>query len=320
MKRGVLACIGCTALLLGGCGSAGQASVTNTSSSSHAEERARLPFLSPRIFAKNPNDIIINMQPLRKKLQDYVAKIDDPIGLYFEYLPSNSPIGVHRSTPFIAASLLKLPVVIKIYQMKNEGALHLDDPVTLQDGDKDPGFGSLWQKPAGTTFTIRDMISEMLIHSDNTALRVMTRVLTSIRPSFLNEVFDNLDLPKEFEGDAVVVSPENYTSILRSLYFASSLPKDDAQEILTLMTQSVFSNKLPAGVPKNIPVAHKVGMYEGKGNVTFSDCGIIYLPKRPYSLCIMTQTDDVDATTYMKDISKMIYDFISTAPAAGPQS
>src|SRR5581483_1223025 len=98
---------------------------------------------------------------------------------------------------FIAASLLKVPLAIKIYELKNEGRFSLNDTVTIEPSDLDKKFGTLWQKGAGTKLTIREAVEHMVQESDDTAVHVLTRKIESARPSAMDEVFDDLDIPKE---------------------------------------------------------------------------------------------------------------------------
>ena len=272
-----------------------------------------LPYLSKRIFLPDPNDTIIDLMPLRKEMAAYAETIPEPFGLHFEYLPSGSSIGINDRASFIEASLLKVPVTIKLYQLKNEGLLSLNDVVRLEEEDMDPTFGALWQRGVGAELTVRELVHLMLQDSDNTALQMLGRKMASVRPGFVNEIFDNLDIPKESGEHGVVISAKSYTSILRSLYLSAALPKKDANEILGILTETSFSDMLPAGLPADVPVAHKVGIYQKENFFTYGDCGIVFIPRRPYSLCIFVHGSQEHAKRYMKDFSRMAYEFISRA-------
>lgn len=276
---------------------------------------ATMPYLSKRVFQPDPNDTIIDLMSLRTKMRTYAKAIPEPIGLYFEYLPSGASIGIHDTTPFVEASLLKVPVAIKAYQLKNEGLLSFDETMRMEQADIDRNFGTLWQRGVGTEITVREVLRLMLQESDNTATLMLGRKLSSVRPGYVNQVFDNLDIPKEIGTEGIEVSAKNYTSVLRSLYLASSLPKADAQDLLALLTKTKFSDKLPAGVPADVPVAHKVGIFEKEGFTTYSDCGIVYLPKRPYTLCVFVHAPEKKATRSIREFSRMAYDFISQTKA-----
>jgi hypothetical protein len=56
--------------------------------------------------------------------------------------------------------------------------------------------------------------------------------------------------------------------------------------------------------------SHKFGerKFLDSGETQFHDCGIVYLPKKPYLLCIMTRGTDLNkATKVIKNISQAVY-------------
>jgi hypothetical protein len=75
---------------------------------------------------------------------------------------------------------------------------------------------------------------------------------------------------------------------------------------------------LVAGVPQNVPIAHKYGTYEFEENVNgrkvlaeqLHDCGIVYHVEKPYVFCFMTKGKDVE-TLYriISHVSKLVYDY-----------
>ncbi len=267
-------------------------------------------FLSPRIFIENRNDIILNFVDLRKQLREYGAK-HPGLGIYFEYLPSGISAGVNEKQNYFLASLLKTPMVMAVYKQIENKEWSKSDVLTIQPQDLDPFFGDLYKKGAGTRLTLEEAIGLALVQSDNTA---KSALFAHLPDKALDEVFDYLDIPKELDGVLPVVTPKNYSSILRSLYLSSYLDKSSSNEILTYLTQTPFSDKLVAPIPKEVRVAHKIGVYD-EGNPeksVYTDCGIVYVPKRPYILCLMDRDIEKNATTHMIDVSKMVYTYVSS--------
>ena len=271
---------------------------------------AQYPYLSKRIFNENQNDILINFTPLRQAMRDYVSKQNGNIGVYFEYLPSGTSVGVNDQLEVKIASLVKIPVIMAAYKAAEDGKLDLNKTMTIDQNDLDKSFGDLWKRGAGAQVTVNEAINLMLTKSDNTA----TRVLTDELPEFaIENVFDSLDLPKERQEGFAVISPKSYTSILRSLYLSSYIQREHSNSILNALTKTDFTDKLPAGVPSEVPVAHKIGVYDQDSeHPVYSDCGVIYVPSRPYSLCIMTK--DLNENTsrqHMQMLSKMVYGYVA---------
>ncbi len=271
---------------------------------------AAFDFLSPRIFLENQNEIIVNFVKLRQDMRDY-AENKPGLGIYFEYLPSGISSGINEKQSYVLASLLKTPMVMAVYKQIESGAWKKDDVLTIEPENLDAHFGEVYKRGAGAKITLNEAIHETLINSDNTAKSV---IFSHLHEGALEDIFDYLDIPKELEGVLPVVTPKNYSSILRSLYLSSYLEKESSNEILELLTQTPFDDKLAAPIPKEVKVAHKIGVYErdNPDQSVFTDCGIIFVPKRPYILCLMDRDSETNARIHMSEVSKLVYSYVST--------
>jgi beta-lactamase class A len=270
------------------------------------------PFISKRIFVENQNDILVNFVNLRKQLYEYVDSQPNKTSIYFEYLPSGVSIGVNEKDSYLLASLLKVPIVMAVYKEVSLGNLDHNQAIVIKEEYLNDLFGDLWKKGAGTHLTLDEAIDLVLADSDNTAKNAL---LAQIPISRLEEVFDYLDIPKEGQEEGPVVTAKNYSSILRSLYLASYLPKEESNQILEKMTHAKHKDKLVAGVPAHIKVAHKIGTYDNGQNKEkniYTDCGIVYAPLRPYILCLMTESDDATAAKNFSTISKLVYEYVTS--------
>lgn len=272
---------------------------------------AVLPFLAPRIFAENQNDVIINFIDLRTRLREYTQKIPKRMGIYFEYLPSGTSIGINEKEEFELASLLKVPIAMAAMDQIRAGTMAPSTILTLEKSHLDPYYGELWQEGPGHKLPLEKAIEIMIIQSDNTAARVISE---NIPDGVTEKIFDLLDIPKVQKGMALVVTPKNYSSILRSLYLASILPKIESNQLLSLLSRTDFRDRIQAGVPNSVPVAHKIGIHTSpdESKSIFTDCGIVYIPKRPYILCIMIEGQEAQVLNYMTDISRIIYTYVSS--------
>lgn len=255
---------------------------------------------------ESQNDFLIHFVPLRNAMNEYVAKQKEEIGVYFEYLPTGTSIGVNDRLEVRFASLIKIPVVMAAYKQIEQGNLSLHNSIIIQEENIHKGFGTLWKKGAGTTITIDEAIRLSLVESDNTALRAITSQLPL---GAIEDVFNNLDITVDSGDGYPIISPKNYSSILRSLYLSSYLDRKDSYAILEYLTKTPFADMIDAGVPDTITVAHKIGVFDPLG--IFSDCGIVYVPNRPYIICVMVKADQTTATNHMQILSKMIYGFVS---------
>jgi beta-lactamase class A len=266
------------------------------------------PLLSKRILADFPQDILINFLPLRSKLQQTTKPYGDSFALYFEYLPTGTSIGINEKSEFIAASLFKLPIVMAYYRHKERLKDEHDPTVVLSSDMLDSRFGDLWQKGEGYSINLGDAVELALKESDNTAVRALVPELSK---TDFDSVYEGLDIDLKINNDGAVMTAKHYGSILKALYFSAVLTKDHSQEILDYLTDTKFTDKLPAGIPEGVPVAHKIGVIEEPEYEAYMDCGIVYVPRRPYLLCMISKSDNQTARERMKLISKTIYEHVS---------
>lgn len=271
----------------------------------------KYPLLSKRIFTESPNDIILNFIPLRQALNEYVSEQNGNVGVYFEYLPSGISIGVNDREEVALASLSKVPLAMSIVKKIERTKMTLGDTLVVKKDDLDTKFGDLWKRGEGTRLSVEDLIKLSLIESDNTAYNVLFNQLTG---NEVNEVYDNLDIKVNTKEKIQLVSPKSYSSIFRSLYLSSFLSEKDSFYLLDMLTRSKFNNKIIAGVPAGTIVSHKIGILsrtDSKSDV-FTDCGIIYIPQRPYILCVFVKnSSEENSAKKISYISNMIYKYVS---------
>lgn len=269
------------------------------------------PYLAKRIFAENFSDILINFLELRTDLRNITEPNGDKFSLYFEYLPTGVSININGTTEFHQASLFKVPVVMSYYHQRERLRDPGDPVLTIQKEDLDDEFGDLWKKGVGYKIKMSEAIRLALAESDNTAIKM---IVPRITKQDFDDVYSSLDIDLNTDSSGAVITTKGYSSILKALYFSSVLEPEDSQHILNILTKTKFVDKLPAGVPQNISVAHKIGVFN-KGKDTpeaYMDCGIVYIPNRPYSLCMYVESDEQTARERMRIISKKVYDYVST--------
>jgi beta-lactamase class A len=267
------------------------------------------PFLAKRLFVENPNDVIINFSPLRTSLNQYFDNNNLNGSLYFEYLPTGTSIRINGSDEFRAASLIKLPVAMELYKAASKGLVNLDDKVALKQEWLNDGFGSLYEKGAGYELTLGELAEILLKESDNTALRAVIEATADLEIN--DRALGALDVEfSQTDSGEISIGSRSYGSFLKCLYFACYNSKEDSQAILEHLSNTGFDERLVAGVPNNVTVSHKIGVFN---NQVQGDCGIIYLKDRNYILCLMLEGAENPTTDkHFESISKIIYEFVES--------
>lgn len=277
-------------------------------SKNFSREQEKYPLLSKRILQEFPQDVLVNFLDLRNQLRQQAASFGDSFGFYFEYLPTGTSININGTNEFHAASLFKLPVVMAYYHSRERFNSKDDPEITLTKEMIDNQFGDLWKKGPGYKLKTSEAVRLALTESDNTAARSLVPLIDK---SDFEAVYQGLDIDLQSDNEGAILSAKSYSSILKALYFSAALDKDSSEEILDTLTKTKFPDKLAAGVPTDVLVSHKIGDYnDDQGNEAFMDCGIVYVPRRPYILCMLSVGNEQIARERMQAISKTIYSYI----------
>ena len=93
--------------------------------------------------------------------------------LYAKHLPSGREIAVRPDEPMNALSVIKIPVMVLAYRDAEAGTLDLDERYPIRPEDLRRGSGLLQTFAPGLTPTYRDLVTQMIITSDNTATDIM---------------------------------------------------------------------------------------------------------------------------------------------------
>lgn len=110
--------------------------------------------------------------PLQILLDRELATIPARAGIWVKHLKTGEEAGVRADETFNSASVIKIPVALIAYQMSEAGTLSLADRVTLAAADVRGGSGVFRYHDAGLQPTLRDIVMQMIITSDNTATDV----------------------------------------------------------------------------------------------------------------------------------------------------
>lgn len=95
------------------------------------------------------------------------------VGYTIHNLDTGERLSRRGSETFPTASLIKVPVMVTVYDLVAKGQLSLDDPLTMLGIDKVGGSGVLFLMQSGLTLKVRDAVALMIATSDNTATNLL---------------------------------------------------------------------------------------------------------------------------------------------------
>lgn len=233
------------------------------------------------------------------------------VSIYFRDLNTTRWIGINQNDTYYPASLLKVPVMIAYYKEAEGNPGILSRVITYQNVALSDPFDAPSSLLPGRSYTIQELINAMIISSDNGATLTL---LANINQDTLADVYANLGINAPGpDSSQYEISTRTYGLFFRILYNATYLSPEYSQKALALLSRATFAQGLVAGLPTGTQVAHKFGEHvvsTGKvaTGVELHDCGVVYYPKHPYLLCVMTSATDVQsAASLIETVSATTY-------------
>jgi beta-lactamase class A len=107
--------------------------------------------------------------PLERLLDAEAARMPARVGLYVKHLGTGEQAAIRADEIFSSQSTRKIPIMIMAFESAERGTLNLDERVQIRRSDFRNGTGVLQYHDPGMSVTVRDLITEMIITSDNTA-------------------------------------------------------------------------------------------------------------------------------------------------------
>jgi beta-lactamase class A len=109
---------------------------------------------------------------LTAQLQTLTQAHHGHVTIYAHDLKSGKTVAINADTPVPTASVIKLTVLFEALKQIQEGKAHFDDKLTLTKANQVEGSGVLMFFDAPQTLTLKDVLTMMVIVSDNTATNV----------------------------------------------------------------------------------------------------------------------------------------------------
>ena len=110
---------------------------------------------------------------LRKQLDAIANAHHGVMGYSVINLDTGERLSLRGDETFSTASLIKVPILVTLYDLVAQNQLALDDPLTVLKIDQVPGSGVLQFMHPGMTLSVRDAAVLMIVLSDNTATNLL---------------------------------------------------------------------------------------------------------------------------------------------------
>lgn len=253
---------------------------------------------------------------LESELLHILESTEGQWAIVIESLDGKGFLRLNADSPFTAASVIKIPIMMAAFNHARTGSLRLDDVITMTIQDKVGGSGVLKELHAGLGLTLLDAINLMIVVSDNTATNL---VIDCVSIEKINEYMTqkgcvgsrleaHLMKPKP-GGPYNTITAEDIGLLLKGLAQRTIENPGDCDTMIDILSRQQYNQKLPRYLPKDAICAHKTGEVTG---VTH-DAGIITGPKGKFVIvCLSQNLDDVQkGDDAIGKVAKWAYDLLN---------
>jgi beta-lactamase class A len=253
-------------------------------------------------------------------LRRFDEGFDGALGVATIDLTGGRTLALHGDTQFPQASVIKIPILARMFQAARAGKFRLDDRLTLDPHDAVGGSGHLRErlKNGPVTLTWRDLITAMIEDSDNTATNKCIEIAGM---DGVNRMMDELglrhtrlrrrmmDVAAVARGEENVSTPGEMARLVEMIYRGKLVDEAASQEIRELLKR--VSGGIREGLPLDVETASKTGEIPGARGET----GIVFLQGRPFVLSVMSAFID-DRRSPVPEVTRIVYPYFEKLAAA----
>lgn len=271
---------------------------------------------------------ISKIEILKNKVQAQIDSIEGEVAVAFYNLSDpKDHLLINENENFHAASTMKVPVMIELFQQAQQGKLDLNDSILLKNEFKSIVDGSPYSMDInadsddgmygriGTKVALNDLIYSMITVSSNLATNVLIelvgakKVTASMRDLGAGniEVLRGVEDQKAYDrGLSNSTTAKDLMLIMKGIADHSAGTPEDCETMISILKDQQFKDVIPHYLPEEVSVANKTGSITG----VHHDAAIVYLPDgRAYILVLLSKElqDFEKGTEQLAGISKTVY-------------
>lgn len=246
--------------------------------------------------------------------------------VYYLNLNNGETMGYKQKDPMVSASSIKIAYNTYLYKKAAEGTLSMDEELAYNaapypEGDLETGTGTIQSTANGTKYSLSTLSKLSVTISDNCATNMILRKLggiDTVNSEYMVPISavinyrtsvtytDYTGQEKSGKQRTSAIDLAMYAQNLYTLYKAEPV---SYEKLITDLCTTEYAWGIPAGVPANYKVAHKVGFNPAYGSN--NDVGIVFA-QEDYVLCVMTESgSDSNGQAVIGQVSQLVSDYLT---------
>ena len=293
-----------------------------------------LVVLSISFCQQDPESAEATQTHIEEAVSGLIEASGGEVGLAFKDLETEETLFINEREMMHAASTMKVPVMIEVFRQAEDGQFSLDDRLPVKNSFRSIVDGSPYALSAesdsdvdiygfiGSEMSIRELVRRMIVVSSNLATNIVIdlvgakSVMASLQELGIRRmrVLRGVEDIKAYEqGLNNETDAFDMLLVLESIALGSGASEAACREMIQILSQQEFREKIPAGLPAEVPVANKTGSITAIDH----DAAIIFpAGRKPYILVVLTRgiLDHQKAQDLIAGLSRLIYNHVTRQP------
>lgn len=217
--------------------------------------------------------------------------------------PDGSRFSHNGDRRFVAASTMKIPIMVELFRRIDAGRDSLEQIHVLRDEDRATGGGVVKELHAGLTFTVGDLVYLMMAISDNSTTNIL---IDRVGMAETNALMQRLGMaqsclgrkvrgrpPVEGETENWAV-PDEYVGLMAALFGNTAASPAACAAMVGLLEKQTNDRRIARHLPRG-EQRPRWGSKTGSLPGVVNDVGFIMTPHGPLLLAIYVEIADPNA-------------------------
>ncbi len=262
-------------------------------------------------------------QNLQSILEARVEGFNGQVGIYVQHLNTGATAAINADTLFPTASMIKIPILVTLFDQIEKGELSLDDEIVYRDSLYYAGSDILGSFKDGESISLGKVAMLMITTSDNTAslwLQKLVGTGSNINDWLERNKFEATRMNSRTPGRETnwerygwgQTTPEEMARILVMIRKGEAVSGWASEQMYRILTRIYWNGEALSQIPPFVQAASK----QGAVNASRSEVVLVNAPGGDYVFCVITngQTDqswgsDNEGFVLLRTISRTLWQY-----------
>ena len=263
---------------------------------------------------------------LENKLRVLIDSFHGTAGIYVRNLKTGKEVAINADTIFPTASIVKIPILIGIFNKIQEGAFTYHQPLVYRDSMAHGGSGLMQYFKDSSKTDLSNVITLMITHSDNTAAIWCEKLAgggITINQWLADHGFQFTRLNSRTPGRKVnydeygwgQTTPREMANLLVMIRDGKAVSPAASERMYRILTHVYWDDYALSQIPPYVQIASKQGMVDASR----SEAVLVNAPHGDYVFYLATKNNkdqrwmpDNEAWQLARNVSALLWNYFES--------